>query len=549
MADHPRSFRVASLLALAVAALVLAACGSSSKSSSSSSGGSGGSSSATTTASSTSAGPQHAGGTVTVLESTGFAGDWGAGLDSATDTDGSANQSQLNAIYGELFQLGEGGKTIPDLATGYKFSQGAKVVEITIRHGVTFSDGTPLTGKTVAWSWNHDLAQPSCLCRSSFPGIKVTSPTPSTVKAVLAAPDGAFINQLQAANFNWIDDPVALKKMGEKAYRLKPVGAGPFTVASDTLSNQLVLKKNPKYWESGRPYLDGLTFKTTQDDETALEAMQSGQAQAYENMNTVRLLPSYKSKFTVTAQPGTSPYDIQFNTKIPPFNNKQARLAIYDATNASLLDQKLFDNAEPVGQSFTAPGGLFYTKTVPGYPAYDLAKAKAIVKQLGGLQVNLLSTFQPSTQNMLIGLQQLWGQAGIKVKLQNVPLATVIQEFEGGKWQAALQTAGAWDPAAGVGLAFRFTSNSPFSGVHDPKLDKIIFAAQGTPVAAKRKALYAQAAAYIAKNAYGPFLFPLTIYNIASHGTQGPGLTTPIPAVTVIPQILWQDVSTSSSGS
>ena len=49
----------------------------------------------------------------------------------------------------------------------------------------------------------------------------------------------------------------------------------------------------------------------------------------------------------------------------------------------------MFSNLYPVTQGFTGPGGICYQPNVPGYPAYDLAKAKALVKQLGGLTVNL----------------------------------------------------------------------------------------------------------------------------------------------------------------
>jgi peptide/nickel transport system substrate-binding protein len=359
----------------------------------------------------------------------------------------------------------------------------------------------------------------------------------------MVAPDGAFQNQLLVANLNWIASPTALKKMGEQAFKLKPVGAGPFMVVSDTLSNTLVLKKNPNYWQSGRPYLDNLTFKATADDEAALEALQSGGAQAYDGMATPSLVSTYKSHFTTTEQPATSPYDIQLNTAAPPFNNIKARQAIYYATDASIIDQKLFGNQFQVVQGFTAPGGLFYYPKVPGYPTYDLSKAKALVKELGGLNVNFFTLASPVNQNFMEALQTLWKQAGINTSIHLYSLAGLIQQFDTKKWQAALQTAGAWDPAAGVGLGFRFLSQSPFSGVHDPKLDALILGGQGVVNPSGRDKIYQQAAQYIAKNAYGPFLFPLASWNVAVHGVQGPGLTTVIPSVVVNTPPLWQDVS------
>jgi len=109
-----------------------------------------------------------------------------------------------------------------------------------------------------------------------------------------------------------------------------------------------------------------------------------------------------------------------------------------------------------------------------------------------------------------------------------------------------VQTAGAFDPAAGVGVGFRFSSMSPFSGVHDPHLDTLLNQAAGTVDMSQRCTLYNQAAAYIAQQFYGPFYFGFAPANIAVKGVTGPGLTEPLPAVVVTPTILWEDVANNS---
>lgn len=525
-APVPRG-RVAALIAMvACACLALSACG--------------GGSSSTNGGSTTGTG--HAGGSLTVLELGGYAGAWPAGLDPATNTNGAADQDMMNSIYGQLFELTDGAKIRPDLATGHKFSNGGKTFELTLRRGVKFSDGTPLDAKAVLFNWKRDLANP-CTCKPVLPPVtSLTAPDDHTVRISFKSPDGALVNQLLVANLNWIASPTALKKMGAQKFKLKPVGAGPFTVVSDALSNQLVLKKNPGYWDKGKPYLDKLTFKAAANDEAALETMQSGGAQAYVGMATPSLVDSF-SKFTVTREPSTSPYNIQLNTAAPPFNNIKARQAIYYATDAKTIDDKLFHNQNPVVQSFTAPAGLFYSATVPGYPTYNPAKAKALVKQLGGLNVNFFTLRSPVNQNFMVALQQMWKQAGINASIHLYSLAGLIQQFNSKKWQAALQTAGAWDPAAGVGVGFRYLSQSPFSGVHDPKLDGMILGAQGSVNPAKRKQLYDAAGAYIAKQAYSPFLFPLANWNIAAKNVKGIGLTTAIPSIVVNTAPLWEEVT------
>jgi peptide/nickel transport system substrate-binding protein len=527
---HPRFpfTKSVPVILAAVAAIALAACASS---------GSSGTPSAST-------GPHH-GGSLTVLEGSSFAGAW-PGLDPATDTDGAANQSYMNSIFGELFALGSGGKLIPDLATGYAFSNGGKTIDVTLRQGVTFSDGTAFNAAAVVWNWKRDLAG-TCTCKPVFLAQPKIAPTgPYSVSLTLPYVDAPFINGIQDNIFNWIASPTAVSKMGEKAFALKPVGAGPFTVVSDTPSSQLVLKRNPHYWETGKPYLDTLIFKPVAADEPAYEAMLAGSGQAYEGMSTPQLVNTFKSHFTLTAEPSTSPYDIQLNTRVAPFNNIKARQAIYYATNAAQIDAKLFNNTYPVTQSFTAAAGLFYEPVVPGYIGYDLAKAKALVKQLGGLNITLYTITSPVAESLDEALQTQWQAAGMKVTLKTFDLTGLIAVFQSHKWQAFLQTAGAFDPGTGVGVAFRFASFSPFTGVWDKKVDGLINAAASTIDNSQRAKNYADLNAYIAQQAYGPFLFPIAGFNIAAKGVYGPGLTTPIPTIVVLPGILWQDVYTTN---
>ena len=95
---------------------------------------------------------------------------------------------------------------------------------------------------------------------------------------------------------------------------------------------------------------------------------------------------------------------------------------------------------------------------------------------------------------------------------------------------------------AGVGVGFRFNSMSPFSGVHDPKLDQLLTKAQGFVNTSQRCGFYNQASQYIAKNYYGPFYFTPNPTNLSAKGIGGPGLTTSLPAVALAPTIPWESV-------
>jgi peptide/nickel transport system substrate-binding protein len=497
------------------------------------------------------AGPPQSGGELTVLEDSAFAGGWPTGLDPGTSTTGGANISQLNAIYGGLFNLtadddGSNARVEPNQAESVELLDGGQTVRIKIRPGITFSDGTPFDAEAVRFNFDRDINS-TCTCAPRWPMAAenaITVEDPLTVVLRFSRPFAAVVNSFPVSNVNWIVSPTALQQQGPDQFKITPVGAGPFTVVTNQLSSQLVLQRNPTYFKQGLPYLDKLTFQSIGGDQPAYQALLAGQAQAYEGLNTTPLLEQAQSqgRLTVTLQPPTSPYVIQLNTKIAPFDDPRAREAIYAATDFQAISQGLFRGLYPVSQTFTGPGGLFHEETVQGYPAYDPERAKQLVAELGGLNIQLGTIGNYVAEQVMTALQTQWQEAGITVGIETHELSTLIQQFTGGQWQAMLQTAGAWDPAAGVGVAFRFSSVSPFSGVADPQLDQLLNDAAATIDEAERARLYSEAGKYISDNAYAPFGLAFAATNLAVPGVHGPGLTTKIPPIVVNSGILWDQV-------
>jgi peptide/nickel transport system substrate-binding protein len=557
------SMRTACLAGAAATVLTAAAC-----SSSSSTGTGSNSASSTPTAA-----PAKSGGSITVLESSGYSGAW-TNLDPPNDKGGQALQDFNSAIYGQLFELGSGGKIVPDLATGYSFSPDGKTLTITLRQGVNFTDGTPFNAQAVYTNWMRDLgtvgisngfASPWPIAelpapKTAPPGtaeppaagvVQVTGPY--TIVLHMNAPDGAAIDELINNNESWIVSPTALQKEGA-SFGQNPVGAGPFEVVSNVPNNELIVKKNPNYWQTGHPYLDQITFKTVGSDQAAYEAMLANEGQVYENLSTNQIITESESHFQVENNLGTSPYDLQLNTAVPPFNNPKARQAIYAATNFAPILQHLFGGRGQTTEGFTGPGGICYEQNVPGYQGYDPTLAKQLIQQTGLANTTIqLGTISIQTaQDSMQALATEWESLGLKVKQTSWPLSGLIAAFEanGGKsWQSMVQTAGSYDPASGVGVAFRFNSHSPFSGVHDPTLDTLLANAAASTNLSTRCGFYNQAEAYIAKNYYGPFFFNFSPPNVSVHGVSGPGLTTPLASVSVVPTIPWEDVSYNPSSS
>lgn len=305
-----------------------------------------------------------------------------------------------------------------------------------------------------------------------------------------------------------------------------------------------MLEANPDYWKEGRPYLDELVVRSIGGEQEAYQALLAGQAHVYEGMSNTALIEQSRNnqQLTVTQQPPTSPYVVQLNTSTEPFDDKRAREAIYYATDVEAINEGLFNGWYPVSQTFTGPGGLFHHETIPGYRTYDLERATAIVEELGGLEIKLGTINSALAERVNTALQSQWEEAGIQTTIHSYPLSTLIQEFETNEWQAMLQTSGAWDPAAGIGIDPRFASTSPYTGVEDEQLDALIDEAAASLDEEQRSQLYLEAGTYISDNAYAPFLFAFAPHNVAVNGVYGPGLTTAIPPLVVNSGVIWSEV-------
>jgi peptide/nickel transport system substrate-binding protein len=487
----------------------------------------------------------HEGGSLTVLEGAALVGGYPSGLDPAQNAL-TTSGPMMDAIYGDFFQVGPHNKLIPDLATSYSLTNGSKTLTLDLRHGVEFSDGTPFNASAVTFNFNRDLADKADAANPQWPPVtSVTAPNAYTVVVNFASADGAALTQMFDTTVSWIVSPTALSKLGPKRFLLTPVGAGPFEVVSDVLSTKLVLKKNPNYWQKGHPYLDGLTFESVASDEAALEDLEAHDAQAYQGMGTPQLLSSYKSAgFTVTKDPGTSVGDLEIEDTIAPMNNLKAREALYYALDAAALDKDLYKGTCSINESFTGPGGLFYDPSVPNYRSYDLAKAKALVKQLGGLSFTMNYLESGLGTEEASAIQTMFKAAGMDVKINGwTTLTAAIDGFFTHKWQVNLWAIGAYDPAGGAALDFFLLGGGPFSGINNPTVNSYIDTGAASSSTSVRATAYKNLARYLNQDALMPFVCAPASWDVAAKGVSAPGLTTVYGGYVGGPMVQWQNAS------
>jgi peptide/nickel transport system substrate-binding protein len=478
------------------------------------------------------------GGDLTVLVSEGGFARWPT-LDPIAS--GVANHEYRNAIFGQLFSQGPNNAIEPVLATGYTFAPDQLSVTIALREGVNFSDGTPFNATAVKANLDRSL-DPKNACRCVQLFAPVTSvETDGEHKVVLTFSEpfplviAAFLNEAP----NWVPSPTALASTGADAFGQKPVGAGPFKVVSNVANQELVLQRNEDYFDKAAPFLDKLTFKTIGSDQTAYAALQSGSADVLEGITTVPLLTQAKQQFNLAPVASVSVWQLQYNTLKAPLNDQRAREALSYATDAETINKVLFGGLNQSAQTPTAPGGLFYQATIDGYRGYDQARAKELVQQLGGLEVEIMLGGAQEEMQVAEAIKTMWGAAGITVKAINQePLQTRNDNFASNNWTLDFAWVGNYDPALGLSIDRYFGSKGLNSGVKDPALDAALAKARQGKDTAARAAAYQEVFKIINDKAYNKILFTRQTFNVAAKSVQGIDQG--------VPWVAWEKVSQSN---
>lgn len=154
---------------------------------------------------------------------------------------------------------------VNDLATNYTVSSDLKTYTVDIRNDVKFTDGSQLTGKDVAFSYNKakelgEGADLSNMVNATANGNKVTF--------ALNKSDSTFINKLTDVGI------VPEANYNESTYGQNPIGSGPYKLAQWDKGQQFILEKNPDYYGE-QPYFEKIT-NLFLDPDAAFAAVKNG---------------------------------------------------------------------------------------------------------------------------------------------------------------------------------------------------------------------------------------------------------------------------------
>jgi peptide/nickel transport system substrate-binding protein len=503
-------------LTVGCALAVLAGCGSGGSSSAASSAG------GTTSSGSASAGTPVAGGNLV------FANPQDA--ESLNQTNIFDNNSIwiIEQITQPLFTVTSNGKGVmPWLATGYTVSKNQLAYTITLRPGVKFSNGTPMTSKDVQFSLEQTMAASQGWGYIDSAIKSVTAPSADTVVvnlkykwAPILADLALFANGIVPDNFG-----------GETAaaFWQAPIGTGPFKFDYWHKGSALKLIKNTDYWQPGKPYLDSVTWTDVPDDNTRQLQVTSGQAQIdqYPAWSTVAQLKSTPN-VTLSLFPSTETTYLAFNEHVAPFQDVNVRRAIsYAIDRSALVKAVLFGNGQPANSLFS-PNVPYYDSSSGGLQ-YSMAAAKAALAKSsapnGFTTTLLVPTGNSDYATIATIVQSELKPLGIKVNIETLDPNTDNADFQSGKYDMSfsLWTMDIPDPdeLATFGLVPTSGSKSFFTFYNNPTVVKAVHAAEVTTAPTARQADYNTAQTTAASDAFMAFLYYSPYQYVESSNVHG----------------------------
>jgi peptide/nickel transport system substrate-binding protein len=278
-----------------------------------------------------------------------------------------------------------------------------------------------------------------------------------------------------------------------------------------TRNQRFVATRNPRYWQRGLPYLDQVEFRPIPEFQARLSALQTGQVDvlfAYggDSLAALRNAGSEIQVHEITEGAHLENY-ILLNNATKPFDNKHARLALAHATDVDRINEVLDRGlAQPATGPFS--GESAYPK--PSHaPKFDLSEAADELTRFRAETGHDLAfdLSVASTARDLQGaelLQDMWKQAGIKVRIKQIDPSQLLLGVLQGKFQAVPwafdgfpdpdQETVFWSSATAAPVG-QFATN--FGRFANERLDALMAQARRTPVAAARVSKYAQVAQII----------------------------------------------------
>ncbi|MBV9580852.1 MAG: ABC transporter substrate-binding protein [Chloroflexi bacterium] len=356
-----------------------------------------------------------------------------------------ANFQVDNLIYDTLVGYDQQLVARPRLATSWAWSPDFLELTLQLRPGVAFHTGRPFTSDDAKFNLERlrDPAVGSQL-QGYATAMQVSAPTPGTLVINYDTPMRSSFDALSAT---FMADP---QTIDQSATGRQFVGTGPFVFTEWLQGDHLTVHRNPNYWQTGRPYLDGLELRVFHNQQQAEIALETGAIDwmvgvAGADARRLQADPDY---MVLDNSKGSFYLYLGLDVNAPGLQDKRVRQALGFAINR----QRIVDSTlNGFGRSASTPwpiGSPAYDATLDASYAYDLEHARQLLADADWMATTPLPLFVsealPSTIQMAQILQSDLASIGVPVAIQTLSQPDFVSRLTKSQFQGAWITAISW---------------------------------------------------------------------------------------------------------
>jgi peptide/nickel transport system substrate-binding protein len=385
--------------------------------------------------------------------------------------------------------------------------------EFTLRQGVLFQNGEPLTADAVVNSLTRVLAAevpPPALSPEDI--IAVTAVGSDKVQIKTALPNPLVPAQLSTASAGIME---------ASAYRpdgtIDPTrtGTGPFILIAANLPQGIQLEPNPTYW-GGAPLLGSAEVRYITDGQTRVSLIQSGEVHLASALPPDQLpILQSTADVSVLTQPLPRFTGLYLNNGREPFNNVAVRQAIQAAIDVdAIANQVIAGGALPASGPFRSVDPWAPSDASP--IALDQDRVSALLAEAGvdpsDLNLEILAySDRPSLPIVAAAIQEMLSDVGITSTIRTATYNAVEPDMLSGNYDMALVSRNylyySPDPLSFLTSDYTCSGTYNISQYCDPDTDEAVAAALGVDDAAARYAIYSDVARKLQEEAVDVFLY------------------------------------------
>lgn len=392
-------------------------------------------------------------------------------LDPNTATAAGTKEILFN-IYEGLYKPDSEGNLVPAVASDYTLSEDGLVYTFTLREGIKFHNGNPVTIEDVEYSMkklaNADGEAPLVSAFSNVTDISVIDD--SHIAITLAEPNSSFLAILSEVN-------CAIVPADVEDLQSNPVGTGPYMYVSRELEDNVVLKKFDEYW-GDKANIEDVTLKVIADTDAITMNLLGGSIDLFSRITTTQAA-ELDDNFYIEEGSMNLVQALFLNNAVEPFNNEQVRQALCYAINKQeILDFMADGKGTPIASNIFPAFGKYYTEELNDVYTQDIEKAKELLTEAGypdGFEftIKVPSNYTQHVETATVLAEQLKA-IGVTANIELIEWATWLSDvYQGRDYEATVVGLDASNLTAGALLArFESTSSKNFTNYSNEAYDE-----------------------------------------------------------------------------